>query len=87
MIRRAIREEQKLDIHYRDETERDSSRQVRPLAIIYYVHAMLMVAWCEFRNDFRHFRIDRMQSCAETGNFFMGEGDNLRAKWKLLEAD
>ncbi len=87
MIRRAIREEQKLDIRYRDESEQDSSRQVRPLAIIYYVHAMLMVAWCELRNDFRHFRIDRMLSCAETGEFFRGEGDELRAKWKLLETD
>jgi predicted DNA-binding transcriptional regulator YafY len=87
MIRRAIREEQKLEIRYRDESERDSSRQVRPLAIIYYVHAMLMVAWCELRNDFRHFRIDRMLSCTEAGDFFKGEGDDLRAKWKLLEAD
>ena len=87
MIRRAIREEQKLDIRYRDESERDSSRQVRPLAIIYYVHAMLMVAWCELRNDFRHFRVDRMLSCAETGNFFKGRGDDLREQWKMLEAD
>ncbi len=86
MIRRAIREEQKLDIRYRDESERDSSRQVRPLAIIYYVHAMLMVAWCELRNDFRHFRVDRMLSCAETGNFFKGRGDDLREQWKMLEA-
>lgn len=87
MIRQAIREEQKLEIRYRDESERDSSRQVRPLAIIYYVHAMLMVAWCELRNDFRHFRIDRMLSCAKAGDFFKGEGDDLRAKWQLLEAD
>jgi predicted DNA-binding transcriptional regulator YafY len=87
MIRRAIREEQKLDIRYRDESERDSSRQVLPLAIIYYVHAMLMVAWCELRNDFRHFRVDRMLSCAETGNFFKGRGDDLREQWKMLEAD
>ena len=87
MIRRAIREEQKLDIRYRDESERDSSRQVRPLAIIYYVHARLMVAWCELRNDFRHFRIDRMLSCEESGEFFSGGGDELRAKWKLLETN
>ena len=87
MIRRAIREEQKLDIRYRDESERDSSRQVLPLAIIYYVHAMLMVAWCELRNDFRHFRVDRMLSCAETGNFFKGRGEDLREQWKMLETD
>jgi predicted DNA-binding transcriptional regulator YafY len=87
MIRKAIREEQKLDIRYRDENDQESSRQVRPLAIIYYVHAMLMVAWCELRNDFRHFRIDRMLSCAESGIFFKGEGNDLRTKWKLLETD
>jgi predicted DNA-binding transcriptional regulator YafY len=87
MIRRAIREEQKLDIGYRDENERESSRQVRPLAIIYYVHAMLMVAWCELRHDFRHFRVDRMLSCTESGKFFKGDGDALREQWKMLEAD
>jgi predicted DNA-binding transcriptional regulator YafY len=48
---------------------------------------MLMVAWCELRNDFRHFRIDRMLSCAESGIFFKGEGNDLRTKWKLLETD
>jgi len=87
MIRRAIREEQKLEIRYCDESERNSRRRVRPLAIIYYVHAMLMVAWCELRDDFRHFRVDRMQSCAETGNFFKGQGDAMREQWKMLETD
>ncbi len=87
MIRSAIREEQKLDIGYRDENENESSRRVRPLAIIYYVHAMLMVSWCELRNDFRHFRVDRMLSCIDSGVHFKGEGDRLREQWKLLETD
>lgn len=87
LIRSAIREEQKLDICYRDENENESSRRVRPLAVIYYVHAMLMVTWCELRNDFRHFRVDRMLSCIDSGEFFKGEGDRLREQWKLLETD
>ena len=87
LIRRAIREEQKLDIRYRDENENESSRRVRPLAVIYYVHAMLMVTWCELRNDFRHFRVDRMLSCVDSGESFKGEGDRLRDQWKQLETD
>ncbi len=87
IIRRAIRSEQKLDIQYRDENEVESERRIRPLAIIYYVHAMLLVSWCEMRNDFRHFRIDRMLSCNETEDFFKNQGDGLRAQWRRLEAN
>lgn len=87
IIRNAIREEQKLDIRYCDEHEKTSSRRVQPLAIIYYVHAMLLVAWCELRNDFRHFRMDRMQSCEVSTEYFSGDGDRLREQWKLLESN
>ncbi len=87
LIRGAIREEQKLDIEYRDEQGNESSRRVRPLAMIYYVHAMLLVAWCESRRNFRHFRVDRMQSCCLSDDFFKGQGDALREQWKLLESD
>jgi len=84
-IRSAIREERKLDIRYRDENGRDSERRVRPLAVIYYVHAMLMVTWCELRNDFRHFRVDRILSCSDSGAYFKGDGDRLRELWRQLE--
>jgi predicted DNA-binding transcriptional regulator YafY len=57
-LRYAIREEQKLDIDYNDENDQTTHRRIRPLAIIYCVHAMLLVAWCELRKDHRHFRID-----------------------------
>jgi predicted DNA-binding transcriptional regulator YafY len=86
IIRRAIRSEQKLDIQYRDENEVESERRIRPLAIIYYVHAMLLVSWCEMRKDFRHFRIDRMLSCRETEDYFRNQGDGLREQWRLLES-
>lgn len=84
LIRGAIRGERKLDIRYRDESEVETERRIRPLAIIYYVHAMLLVGWCEFREDFRHFRIDRMLSCADAGEDFDGQGDELRRQWRLL---
>ena len=86
-IRTAIREERKLDLAYRDENGNDSQRRVLPLAIIYYVHAMLLVSWCEMRQDFRHFRLDRVQSCKPAEAWFSGQGDKLRERWKLLERD
>ena len=74
----AIRNEQKLDLRYRDENDNESQRRIKPLAIIYYVHAMLLVSWCEMRKDFRHFRIDRVLACEETEDYFKNEGDSLR---------
>lgn len=86
-IRSAIREERKLDIRYRDENDEDSERRVRPLALIYYVHAMLMVTWCELRNDFRHFRVDRIRACSDSGTYFKGDGDRLRELWRRQETE
>ncbi|MCP4335269.1 MAG: WYL domain-containing protein [Gammaproteobacteria bacterium] len=87
LVRGAIREERKLDIRYRDESGNASSRRVLPLAVIYYVHAMLLVGWCELRDDFRHFRLDRILACSEADAWFRGQGDRLREQWKLLEQD
>ena len=87
LIRGAIREERILELRYSDESGRESRRRVWPLAIIYYVHAMLLVSWCELRQDFRHFRLDRVLGCAATGDGFRGQGEGLRERWKALESD
>lgn len=87
LIRSAIREERKLDLCYRDESDNKSERRILPLAIIYYVHAMLLVSWCELRADFRHFRLDRVLACSASAADFKGQGDGLRERWKLLERD
>ena len=87
LIRAAIREERKLELGYRDENGSDSRRCVKPLAIIYYVHAMLLVSWCELRNDFRHFRLDRVTECSAVDDWFKGEGEELRERWKALESN
>ena len=33
---------------------------MRPLAFLFYGAVWLMLAWCELRQDFRSFRLDRM---------------------------
>jgi predicted DNA-binding transcriptional regulator YafY len=81
MIRQAIRDEQKLEIAYRDEQGRDSERIVRPIALIYYSTYANVVAWCELRTALRNFRADRIQTSRTVDAFFTGDGDRLRAEW------
>ncbi len=82
MLRSAIREQQKIMIHYRDEQKRETKRQLLPIGIIYYVESIVLIAWCELRKDFRHFRVDRMIDCQPEDDYFIGEGDRLRKDWQ-----
>ncbi|HWK43218.1 MAG TPA: YafY family protein [Stellaceae bacterium] len=81
LIRRAIREERKLSLAYRDDRDRVTERIVRPIAIIYYVEVINIVAWCELREGFRHFRADRIHACTTLESRFEGEGSTLRTAW------
>ncbi len=84
-LRAAIREERKLRIVYEDEVGRRSERVLRPLAIIYFIESVLLAAWCELRDDFRHFRLDRIRRLDMLDDRFKGQGDALRKKWRDLE--
>ncbi len=59
-IRRAIRIEHKIAIQYRDLKENISARTVWPVALGYFDRARMLAAWCELRQEFRHFRTDRI---------------------------
>jgi predicted DNA-binding transcriptional regulator YafY len=60
-LREALRERRKLWLHYRKEDGTASVRVLRPLGINFWGRVWTLVAWCETRADFRHFRLDRMQ--------------------------
>lgn len=59
-IRHAIRDNRKMRISYEDGETRRTDRVIQPFAVAYYVEATLVCAWCELRNDIRHFRTDRI---------------------------
>jgi predicted DNA-binding transcriptional regulator YafY len=81
-IRQAIRSETKLRITYTDANGSDSKRVIWPLIVIYYADNTMLVAWCELRHDFRHFRLDRMVTCETDTAQFTGKGSALRATWQ-----
>lgn len=59
-IRRAIRQERKLRLAYRDAAGAASERIVWPFALGFFEQTRMVAAWCERRQDFRHFRVDRI---------------------------
>lgn len=81
LVRRAIRDEQKLLIGYRDEAGNATQRVIRPIALIYYSQTANIVAWCEMRDAVRNFRADRVTHCEAREDFFPGQGDRLRQVW------
>lgn len=82
-LRAAIRSEQKLLLRYKDASESQTNRVVWPIAMIYYVDSAILVAWCELRTDFRHFRLDRITRCDLLADGFPGKGAGLRTQWDL----
>ncbi len=70
LIRRAARREKKLLTRYQDQEGRTTERVIWPLAISYLDTADLVIAWCELRDDFRTFRLDRLRAADENGGSF-----------------
>lgn len=82
VLRAAIRDERKLHLTYRDHDEAETTRTVRPVALIYHLECTMLAAWCELRQGFRHFRSDRIWSCEALDETFEGQGTPLRQIWQ-----
>ncbi|GAA0680845.1 YafY family protein [Marinobacterium maritimum] len=60
LIRQALNEERKLSLHYTDQSGARTDRVVWPVTVGFFDSVQVLAAWCELRNDYRHFRIDRI---------------------------
>ena len=81
-IRAAIRDERKLHIAYCDEKGDRTRRTVWPFGVAYLAEATLVTAWCELRDDYRHFRADRVEDCDVLDEGFPISGKELFARWQ-----
>lgn len=61
-LRQATAERRKLYLEYTRLDGEQSRRVIRPLGLFFWGKKWTLVAWCEYRDDFRHFRVDRMAS-------------------------
>ena len=81
-IRRAIRSERKLAITYLDLKERPSSRTIWPFALAFFDRAQVVVAWCEMRQAFRHFRTDRITALTAAEERYPRRRHALMKEWR-----
>ena len=82
VLRRAIRDEHALLLHYRDEGGAVTQRRIWPFAMAFFDHARLIAAWCELRQDFRHFRADRVVDLADSGTRYPERRHALIRRWR-----
>ena len=68
----------RLDLDYADQHGSSSHRVIRPLGLWFWGKVWTVVGWCELRNDFRMFRLDRIKDMEECGPFKPETGQSLR---------
>jgi predicted DNA-binding transcriptional regulator YafY len=85
IIRKAIRTERILEINYSDERGSVSMRRVWPFALGYFEHVRVMIAWCELRTDFRHFRTDRIIDMTIQEARYPRRRAVLLKEWRAIE--
>lgn len=74
-----IEKVERLLISYSDKNDAKSERIIRPLGIWFWGQVWTLVAWCEYRADFRMFRVDRISEIASKGVFQPQDGQTLSA--------
>lgn len=84
MLRSAVRECRRLALVYRDGQGQLTERTCLPVAVIYHTEVTALAAWRESRDEFRHFRVDGMGTCHETGDSLADSASRLREDWHSL---
>jgi predicted DNA-binding transcriptional regulator YafY len=85
VVRKAMRNERKLAISYRDVEGIESRRVIWPFAIGFFDRSRVIAAWCELRGDFRHFRVDRVYALVTTDERYPKRRAAMLKEWKARE--
>lgn len=59
-------------------TQTKTNRHIEPIGIFYLDSYWHLIAYCRMRNDYRDFRLDRIQEIQETDNTFKGSHPKLK---------
>ena len=77
-IERAVEARVSLVLDYADAEGVVTERPVRPLGLWFWGKVWTLVSWCELREDFRMFRVDRIRKMTEGSSFRPERGKTLR---------
>lgn len=82
-LRRALREEKQVRLNYRDLTGEITDRTVFPVALGYYEHRQVLIAFCTLRHDYRRFRLDGMLAVDVTSAPLPEPRRSLFHRWRM----
>lgn len=80
-LRHAVRHRRKVHFGYKDAQETATERTAWPLAVAFFGPVWIMAAWCEWRQGFRSFRLDRMSNLSVLDETFDPEPDRTIEKF------
>ncbi len=84
-IRQAIRTERKLRIAYTNANAEPTRRIIWPFALAFFDRVRMVVAWCELRKDYRHFRTDRIAVLELLDQRYPRRRQALLKEWREFE--
>lgn len=78
-LREAVQARRLLSIRYRDAAGQGSQRRLRPLGCFFWGKVWTLAAWCETRQAFRSFRVDRIDEVQRLDEVFRDEAGKTLA--------
>ncbi len=78
---------ERADIDYADEAGAGTRRVIRPLGLFFWGKVWTLVAWCELRDDFRMFRLDRISRLDPAGRYREERDKSLMAFYARMREE
>ena len=82
LLRHAIRERYRLQLIYTDRDGSTTDRIVWPLLIAFLDRTRYLVGWCETKEDYRHFKTERIKELKVLGAKYPGRRAALLKGWE-----
>jgi predicted DNA-binding transcriptional regulator YafY len=84
-VRLAIRDQRKLRIAYSDQTGEQSRRVIWPIILGFMDSRRFIAAWCELREDYRLFRMDRIEEIEFLADRYQRNRRELTREWRAAK--
>jgi predicted DNA-binding transcriptional regulator YafY len=84
-VRQSMREQRKMLIVYTDHAGAPSERTIWPIMLGFVESRRFIAAWCELREDFRLFRIDRIAKATFLDDRYSRNRRQLVKEWRAQE--
>ncbi|MBN3779015.1 YafY family transcriptional regulator [Burkholderia sp. Ac-20345] len=85
LVRQSMREQRKMLIVYTDQAGALSERTIWPIMLGFVESRRFIAAWCELREDFRLFRIDRIAKASFLDDRYSRNRRQLVKEWRTQE--